>query len=70
MNTKFGCGCIIQQSNNLAVQGMERCPLHTSAPELLETLKEIQDFWRGGDCPEELQRKMNAAIAKAEGGTK
>lgn len=35
--------------------------------EMLEALKEIDEWWAGGDCPIELQDKMRAAIKKAEG---
>lgn len=45
----------------------EYAKLFVAAPELLQVLKEIQDFWAGGDCPKELEAKMCAAIAKADG---
>jgi hypothetical protein len=35
--------------------------------ELLATLKDVWEFWAGGDAPKELEDKIVAAIAKAEG---
>ena len=34
--------------------------------ELLAVLKEVSDWWIGGDCPPDLWAKMQAVIAKAE----
>lgn len=42
--------------------------LIASAPDMLSVLKDVADFWSGGDCPPELWDRINAAINKAEGG--
>ncbi len=42
--------------------------LIAAAPELLATLEAVWDFWAGGDAPKELEDRIKAAIAKAEGG--
>jgi hypothetical protein len=39
--------------------------LIAAAPDLLEALREVAEFWAGGDAPQELTDKINAALAKA-----
>jgi hypothetical protein len=41
--------------------------LIAAAPDLLDVLREVRDFWAGGDAPEALETAIHAAIAKAEG---
>jgi len=41
--------------------------LIASAPELLAVLKQVADYWAGGDVPAEIDAAMLAAIAKATG---
>jgi hypothetical protein len=40
-------------------------PLLAAAPELAAVLREVADFWAGGDAPAELTARINAALAKA-----
>ena len=37
------------------------------APDLLAVLKEVADYWAGGDVPAELDARMRAVIAAATG---
>jgi hypothetical protein len=46
-------------SDNVKLQGVN--------DDMLEALKEIADWWVGGDCPEPLWTKIKEVIAKAEG---
>jgi len=48
-------------------QGRYNARLIACAPELLEALKAVADYWAGGDVPEALDAQMRAAIAKAQG---
>ena len=41
--------------------------LIAAAPDLLEALEAVADYWAGGDVPEALDTQMRAAIAKARG---
>jgi len=41
--------------------------LIAAAPELLAVLRQVADYWAGGDVPEDIDDAMRAAIAKAEG---
>lgn len=34
---------------------------------LVEALKEVREFWLGGNCPEELMARIDAALALAQG---
>jgi hypothetical protein len=51
--------------------GMEReevesiARLIAAAPDLLEALKTVADYWAGGDVPPEIDALMRAAIAQA-----
>jgi hypothetical protein len=54
--------------------GMEReevesiARLIAAAPDLLEALKTVADYWAGGDVPPEIDALMRAAIAQAMEG--
>jgi hypothetical protein len=39
--------------------------LLAAAPDLAAVLREVADFWAGGDAPQALTDKINAALAKA-----
>lgn len=39
--------------------------LVAAAPDLAAVLREVADFWAGGDAPQALTDKINAALAKA-----
>lgn len=41
--------------------------LIAAAPDLLAALKQVADYWAGGDVPAEIDAAMRAAIAKATG---
>ena len=36
-----------------------------AAPDMAEALREVADFWAGGDAPQELTDRINAALSKA-----
>jgi hypothetical protein len=46
---------------------VDRATAHllAAAPDLLEALRAVADFWAGGDAPDELTRQINAALSKA-----
>jgi len=52
---------------NAAEESEANARLIAAAPDMLETLEEIRDFWVGGDVPAELEAKMIAVIEKARG---
>lgn len=39
--------------------------LFNAATELADVLRAVADFWAGGDAPQELTDRINAALAKA-----
>jgi hypothetical protein len=41
--------------------------LIAAAPDLLAVLKQVRDFWAGGDAPDDLTNAIHAAIARARG---
>jgi hypothetical protein len=41
--------------------------LIAAAPEMLEALRAVADYWAGGDVPPAIDAAMRAAIAKATG---
>ena len=45
--------------------GAANARLIAAAPDLLEALQSVADFWAGGDIPAEIDAAMRAAIAKA-----
>lgn len=57
-------------NDTIALTQEANARLIAAAPDLLEVLKEVADFWAGGDCPESLWSGILTTISKAEGGTK
>jgi hypothetical protein len=52
----------------IAVEVSERdAALIAAAPDMLAVLKQVADYWAGGDVPAEIDAAMRAAIAKATG---
>lgn len=41
--------------------------LIAAAPDLYVVLQAVADYWAGGDVPEDIDRLMRAALAKARG---
>lgn len=72
-HTPGPCGCCekkMQTGIGEFPDGIEFCPLHAAAPELLEALKVARE-WMGsivtGKRLDKAQTDVDAAIAKAEG---
>jgi len=53
-------------SDTLAELDADRA-LIAAAPQLLRVLREVADFWAGGDAPPQLEAAIYAAIRSAEG---
>ncbi len=56
---------IIRDANGCFICKVENAHAYTiaAAPEALEALREVADFWLGGDCPEPLWTKIKTIIA-------
>ena len=71
MNTE-PCGCKVSMGYWWPqTYKLTYCPLHAAAPELLEALKDVKDYFWGDDTPVkteyDVQEFAEQAIAKAKG---
>ncbi len=66
--TTLGCGCKIHVWEGLA-EGLERCPLHKAAPDMLAELQSISDMLTRTDWTDRdfncLEDSVNAIITQA-----
>jgi hypothetical protein len=59
--------CLLEREAFIAQLISDNVKLQGVNDDMLEALKEIADWWVGGDCPEPLWTKIKEVIAKAEG---
>ena len=60
IDPKSLAGILLREHDNAA-------RLIAAAPDLLAVLRDVADYWAGGDVPAELDARMRAAIAAATG---
>lgn len=63
---EFSCGCKIKDEL-VGGHQLKRCKLHAAAPELLETLKKVQQWADEQNIGIPTRCGVRAAIAKAKG---
>jgi hypothetical protein len=51
------------EADELRILAERACRAISAVPEMAQVLRDVRDYWAGGDCPPELMARINAVLA-------